>query len=142
MKMNHPSARADVVMKQRPVLLALLGPLLFAGAGEALAQDLDSLHAVWQDGSRSDSVRVDAFTDYIVEGFLFTEPDSALVLTGTLRSFGDIYGRDAPVLASLDAPRVANRPRITDEEVIQLLDDPRARMRLSVEKLLQEDLRD
>ncbi|MBK9147830.1 MAG: tetratricopeptide repeat protein [Flavobacteriales bacterium] len=75
-------------MKQRPVLLALLGPLLFAGAGEALAQDLDSLHAVWQDGSRSDSVRVDAFTDYIVEGFLFTEPDSALVLAGTLRSFG------------------------------------------------------
>ena len=47
-------------------------------------------------------------------------------IDGTLRSFGDIYDRDAPVLASLDAPRVANRPRVTDEEVIEILDDPRA----------------
>ena len=47
-------------------------------------------------------------------------------IDGKLRSFGDIYGRDAPVLASLDAPRVANRPRVTDEEVIEILDDPRA----------------
>ncbi|WP_324261580.1 L,D-transpeptidase family protein [Altererythrobacter sp. H2] len=47
-------------------------------------------------------------------------------IDGTLRSFGDIYGRDAPVLASLDAPRVADRPRVTDEEVIEILDDPRA----------------
>ena len=47
-------------------------------------------------------------------------------IDGTLRSFGDIYGRDAAVLASLDAPRVAERPRVTDEEVIEILDDPRA----------------
>ncbi|MCL4671480.1 MAG: L,D-transpeptidase family protein [Sphingomonadaceae bacterium] len=47
-------------------------------------------------------------------------------IDGKLRGFGDIYERDAPVLASLDAPRVANRPRITDEEVIEILDDPRA----------------
>jgi murein L,D-transpeptidase YcbB/YkuD len=47
-------------------------------------------------------------------------------IEGNLRSFGDIYGRDAPVLASLDAPRVADRPRVTGEEVIQILDDPRA----------------
>ena len=47
-------------------------------------------------------------------------------IDGKLRSFGDIYERDAPVLASLDAPRVADRPRITDEEVIEILDDPRA----------------
>lgn len=47
-------------------------------------------------------------------------------IDGKLRSFGDIYGRDAAVLASLDAPRVANRPRVTDEEVIEILDDPRA----------------
>lgn len=47
-------------------------------------------------------------------------------IDGKLRSFGDIYGRDAPVLASLSAPRVADRPRVTDEEVIEILDDPRA----------------
>ncbi len=46
-------------------------------------------------------------------------------IDGQLRTFNDIYGRDAPVLASLDAPRVADRPRVTGEEVIELLDDPR-----------------
>ncbi len=44
-------------------------------------------------------------------------------ITGTLRAFNDIYGRDAPVLAALDAPRVANRARSTDEEVVQIVDD-------------------
>ncbi|QYU66388.1 L,D-transpeptidase family protein [Leptolyngbya sp. 15MV] len=46
-------------------------------------------------------------------------------IDGQLRTFNDIYGRDAPVLASLDAARVADRPRVTGEEVIELLDDPR-----------------
>ena len=46
-------------------------------------------------------------------------------IEGTLRTFNDIYGRDAPVLASLDAPRVADRPRLSGEEVIEILDDPR-----------------
>ena len=39
-------------------------------------------------------------------------------IEGNLRAFDDIYGRDAPVLASMDAPRVGNRTRITSEEVI------------------------
>lgn len=42
---------------------------------------------------------------------------------GNLRRFKDIYDRDAPVLASLDAPRVGNRARETDEEVIEIVDD-------------------
>jgi len=46
-------------------------------------------------------------------------------ITGKLRSFNDIYGRDAPVLASFEAPRVANRARKTDEEVIEIVDDLR-----------------
>jgi murein L,D-transpeptidase YcbB/YkuD len=44
-------------------------------------------------------------------------------IQGNLRSFNDIYGRDAPVLAALEAPRVANRARTTDEEVIEIVDD-------------------
>jgi murein L,D-transpeptidase YcbB/YkuD len=44
-------------------------------------------------------------------------------ITGKLRTFNDIYGRDAPVLAALDAPRVADRARKTDEEVIEIVDD-------------------
>lgn len=47
-------------------------------------------------------------------------------IEGRMRTFKDLYGRDAPVLASLDAPRVANRDRITDEEVIEIVNDPRA----------------
>ncbi|OYW45728.1 MAG: L,D-transpeptidase [Sphingomonadales bacterium 12-68-11] len=40
-----------------------------------------------------------------------------------MRTFNDIYGRDAPVLASFNAPRVGNRARVTTEEVIEIVDD-------------------
>ena len=46
-------------------------------------------------------------------------------IDGELRAFDDIYGRDAPVLASFDAPRVGNRARVTDEEVVEIVDDLR-----------------
>jgi murein L,D-transpeptidase YcbB/YkuD len=44
-------------------------------------------------------------------------------IDGTLQTFNDIYGRDAPVLASFEAPRVGNRARVTNEEVIEIEDD-------------------
>jgi murein L,D-transpeptidase YcbB/YkuD len=45
-------------------------------------------------------------------------------IDGVLRSFGDVYGRDAPVLASFTQARQAKTSqRISDEEVIQL-DNP------------------
>ncbi|MXO59039.1 L,D-transpeptidase family protein [Altererythrobacter salegens] len=44
-------------------------------------------------------------------------------IDGNLRSFNDIYGRDAPVLAALDQPRVGNRARVSDEKVIEIVDD-------------------
>lgn len=46
-------------------------------------------------------------------------------IDGELRTFEDIYGRDAPVLAALRAPRVANRARVTDEEAVEIIDDLR-----------------
>lgn len=42
---------------------------------------------------------------------------------GEMRTFRDIYGRDAPVLAALDAPRVENRARRTSEEAVEIIDD-------------------
>lgn len=42
---------------------------------------------------------------------------------GQMTAFADIYGRDAPVLASFDKPRQANRARQTDEEVVEIVDD-------------------
>jgi murein L,D-transpeptidase YcbB/YkuD len=44
-------------------------------------------------------------------------------IDGSLKTFADIYGRDAPVLASFEAPRVGNRSRVTTEEVIEIVDD-------------------
>ena len=44
-------------------------------------------------------------------------------VTGQMKKFADIYGRDAPVLASFNAPRVGNRARVTSEEVIEIEDD-------------------
>ncbi|MEN7538398.1 L,D-transpeptidase family protein [Aurantiacibacter flavus] len=46
-------------------------------------------------------------------------------IDGNLREFDDIYGRDEPVFASLDAPRVRDRARVSSEEVIRIVDDPR-----------------
>ncbi|WP_394729819.1 L,D-transpeptidase family protein [Altererythrobacter sp. GH1-8] len=46
-------------------------------------------------------------------------------INGELATFTDIYDRDAPVLASLDAPRVQNRSGESDDEVIVIEDDPR-----------------
>lgn len=42
---------------------------------------------------------------------------------GKLTKFADIYDRDAPVLAALDAPRQRERARQTNEEVIEIVDD-------------------
>ena len=45
---------------------------------------LDSLYAVWQDESLSDSARSMAYTQYIRDGYIFSQPDSAFVLAEAL----------------------------------------------------------
>ncbi len=47
-------------------------------------------------------------------------------IDGEMRSFNDIYSRDAPVLASLDEPRVQNRSGESDDEVIVIENNPLA----------------
>ena len=47
-------------------------------------------------------------------------------IDGNLRQFDDIYNRDAPVLASLDKPRVQNRSGASDDEVIVIENNPLA----------------
>jgi murein L,D-transpeptidase YcbB/YkuD len=44
---------------------------------------------------------------------------------GELKTFADIYGRDVPVLASFNAPRVQDRARVTTEKVVAIHDDLR-----------------
>lgn len=44
-------------------------------------------------------------------------------INGQMATFKDIYGRDAPVLASFDKPRVRNRSAVPTDEVIVIEDD-------------------
>ena len=46
-------------------------------------------------------------------------------IDGKMATFNDIYERDDAVLASFEAPRKANRSRVTDEEIIEVVNDPR-----------------
>ena len=64
--------------------------VLFYSSGISLnAQtQLDSLHAIWQDKALVDSVRAKAYYKYIWQGFLYTKPDSALVLAKNLVEYG------------------------------------------------------
>ena len=50
--------------------------------------NLDSLYAVWQDQTQLDTIRTKAYTDYIWDGFLFSQPDSAFMLAEELIVFG------------------------------------------------------
>lgn len=53
------------------------------------AQDyLDSLYLVWQDESQPDSVRTMVMDDYIWDGFLYSNPDTAAILADELIAFG------------------------------------------------------
>jgi class 3 adenylate cyclase/Tfp pilus assembly protein PilF len=53
-----------------------------------LAQDQDSLYQVWQNPQQTDSLRVQAFKNYIWNGYLFSDPDSALILSEAMRLYG------------------------------------------------------
>lgn len=50
--------------------------------------NLDSLYSIWQDQSQSDSLRVKAYSDYIWDGYLYSQPDSAFALAEELVAFG------------------------------------------------------
>jgi len=48
---------------------------------------LDSLYSIWIDNTQPDSIRVSAFSDYILNGFMYSQPDSAYILGEDLVSF-------------------------------------------------------
>ena len=70
------------------LILALLASLSIpmASAG-AVPTETDSLFVTWQDPGQSDSVRVDAFESYIRKRYLFSQPDSVILLTNALKEF-------------------------------------------------------
>ncbi len=54
--------------------------------------NIDSLYGVWQDESQSASTRIEAYNAYISEGFLYSNPDSAALLTEKLITFSNKTG--------------------------------------------------
>jgi len=96
-------------MKRTTLLFVLAGLW-----GASIAQpNLDSLYAVWQDERQADSVRVSAFTKYIWEGYLYSDPDSAFLLAEALIAFAKEH--DYP-RAEVDAYNVKGSALMYQEE--------------------------
>jgi adenylate cyclase len=75
-------------IKKKPTLLTLIilqSSFILCSAQQA---NLDSLYTVWQDQNQSDSSRATAYKEYIWNGFLFSNPDSAFILAEELVVFG------------------------------------------------------
>ena len=82
-----------------------------------------------QGASKDEAVKISSSGEYTKVPVIKTMPVYITYFTmgrdieGELRTFKDIYGRDAPVLAALDAPRVGNRARVTSEEAVEIIDN-------------------
>lgn len=79
--------------------------LVFAGFGSSAwtdqyeqNTDQDSLLTTWQDHNQSDSVRVKAYKDFLWNNYLFSNPDSALVLIEAMHTFAE--ERNYPLAAN------------------------------------------
>ena len=66
----------------------ILTLFVLSGFGLKAQVNLDSLYTVWQDQTQSDSTRARAYTDYIWDGFLFSQPDTAFILAEELVFYG------------------------------------------------------
>ena len=58
-------------------------------AARAQQPTLDSLYAVWQDESRTDSVRLAAYKGYVLQGFAYTKPDTVEALVAALHRYAE-----------------------------------------------------
>ena len=63
--------------------------VFFLNEGLYAQDNLDSLYAVWQDESQTDSIRVGAYSDFIWDGYMFSNPDTAFVLAQDLLTYGE-----------------------------------------------------
>ena len=55
----------------------------------------DSLFAVWQDGTQSDSTRTEAFCAYVYDRYVNSKPDTVLVLAEALIDYAEEH-KDLP----------------------------------------------
>ncbi len=71
------------------VRLLIFLPVFALLTAVAAGQTPDSLLAVWDDPARSDSARVQAYKSYIWDEYLFSNPDTAIVLAEALHRFAE-----------------------------------------------------
>jgi adenylate cyclase len=81
--------RSNSEMHRSKIILILLLTFNFSLVTVAQQTNLDSLYSVWQDETQPDSSRTTAYKHYIWNGFLYSNPDSAIVLAQTLLTFGE-----------------------------------------------------
>lgn len=67
---------------QNAVFLAFAFSLSISSAQ---TQNLDSLYSIWQDRTQPDTLRCKAIDDLAWDGFVYSNPDSAVVLANMLR---------------------------------------------------------
>jgi len=67
--------------------LSLLVLIFYVGISPAQTTALDSLYITWEDISQPDSTRIYAYRDYIWDGYLYSKPDSALIMADSLYLF-------------------------------------------------------
>ncbi|WP_416832884.1 MAG: L,D-transpeptidase family protein [Erythrobacter sp.] len=99
------------IRTERALELAITMAILGRGATK------DEAVAISSSGKYTKVMLEREFPAYITYFTMATDID------GELRTFNDIYGRDAPVLASFDKPRVENRSGESDDEIIVIEDD-------------------
>lgn len=69
-------------------LRLILGCLLFAGSLGAQS-NVDSLLGIWNDPNQEDSTRIRAYTTFITENLISSNPDSAIASANTLLEFSE-----------------------------------------------------
>lgn len=99
------------IRTERALELAITMAILGRGATK------DEAVAISSSGKYTKVMLEREFPAYITYFTMATDID------GELRTFNDIYERDAPVLASFDKPRVENRSGESDDEIIVIEDD-------------------
>lgn len=82
------------------------------------AQYSDPLYDVWNDEQQSDSIRVQAYKDYIWNYYLFSNPDSAIILTDEMHAFAK--ERNYPLAASQADALLSIAYNIVGENAVSL----------------------
>lgn len=86
--------------------LALLSIVLSINAGHSQA-NLDSIWGVWENSANHDTVRLNAIYDYIVNGYIYSDPDSAAYFAQMQYDFARATSQDKYMAKSLHMMGIA-----------------------------------